>query len=167
MALTPLPVEAKKDPVFWYATFFGSGLSPFMPGTAGTLASLLVWGPMVVFEVPWWARLALVAVFFVTGIPAATRSQKLLQKDDPGAVVIDEVAGQGLALALVGPSLLNVAVGFVLFRLFDIFKPWPVSWADRQHTGFGIMLDDILAGAYALGLLVLAEHYLWPALGLG
>jgi len=74
--------------------------------------------------------------------------------EDPGAVVIDEIAGQWLALLAVEPTLVGYAVGFALFRAFDILKPWPVSWADCNVTGgIGVMLDDVLAAAYAGGAL--------------
>ncbi len=121
---------------------------------------------MVLLELPWWARLLLVAAIFLPGIPAATRTQKILQRDDPGAVVIDEVAGQGLTLLLCGPLVVNLVAGFLLFRLFDIWKPWPVSAADRLHSGFGVMADDLVAGGYALVVLVLLERFAWPMFGL-
>jgi phosphatidylglycerophosphatase A len=80
-------------------------------------------------------------------------------EEDPGWIVIDEVVGQGLTLLLTPPDLLNYAAGFALFRLFDIKKPWPVSWADQQiKGGLGIMLDDVLAGIYALALLTLLQR---------
>lgn len=163
----PLPAPPRsRGLAFWWATFFGSGLSPKMPGTVGSAASFVLWAPVVLFELPWWARLLLVVVVFVTGVPASTRAQQILQKEDPGAVVIDEVAGQGLALLLCGPHVASLVAGFALFRLFDIWKPWPVSAADRLHSGFGVMADDLVAGGYALVGLVLLERFAWPALGI-
>jgi phosphatidylglycerophosphatase A len=153
--------EEKRDLSFWYATFFGSGLFPVAPGTAGTVASLVLWAPIVLWEVPWWGRLFLAILIFVTGTPAASRCASFLKKDDPKEVVIDEVAGQGFALAWAGPHLILVLAGFLLFRFFDIVKPWPVSWADKKlHGGLGIMLDDVIAGFYAAIVLFLAEPYL-------
>jgi phosphatidylglycerophosphatase A len=128
------------------------------PGTWGSLAALplgwLLWwlggtpllaGAMViVFCVGWWA------------------SERIVRADgleDPSWVVIDEVAGQWLTLLVTPPSLLDYAVGFALFRLFDIWKPWPVSWADRHvKGGLGIMLDDVLAGLMGLVVLTLLQR---------
>lgn len=160
------PAAPARDLAFWYATFFGSGLSPKMPGTVGSAASFVLWAPVVLLELPWWARLLLVVLVFLTGVPASNRAQQILQKEDPGAIVIDEVAGQGLALLLAGPHLASLIAGFALFRLFDIAKPWPVSAADRLGGGFGVMADDLVAGGYALIGLVLLERFLWPALGI-
>lgn len=151
---------------FWYATFFGSGLAPKLPGTAGSAASFVLWAPVVLLELPVWARALLVLAVFVTGIPACTRTQQILQREDPGSVVIDEVAGQGLTLLVAGPHVVSLVAGFLLFRLFDIWKPWPVSAADKLHSGFGVMADDVIAGGYALLALVLLERFAWPALGL-
>lgn len=150
---------------FWIATFFGSGLFPVAPGTAGTVASLVLWAPAVLLDWPWYVRLALVVASFAIGVPACSSISKTLQKDDPKEAVIDEVAGQGLTLLVAGPLILNVVVGFALFRLFDIWKPWPVRWADQKvHGGLGVMLDDIIAGGYAIGFLIVLELYVWPLL---
>ena len=155
----------KRGPWFWYATFFGSGLFPKAPGTMGTIASLLLWIPVVVFNVPWWARALLVFVIYVTGTVAAQKAAVILENEDPKEVVIDEVAGQGLTFLLLPGALTPwwvFALGFGLFRFFDIVKPWPVSWADQKiHGGHGIMLDDMIAGLYALALLS-AGAYFWP-----
>ncbi|MFZ9888825.1 MAG: phosphatidylglycerophosphatase A [Myxococcota bacterium] len=149
---------------FWVATFGGAGLSPVMPGTVGSAASLLVWAPLIFAEAPLALRAAVIACGFLLGVPTSARAAKMLGTDDPGAVVIDEVAGQGLALLLCGPNVMSVLVGFLLFRIFDILKPWPVRVADRWHGGFGIMADDIAAGAYALMGLMVWQRYVLPAL---
>jgi phosphatidylglycerophosphatase A len=132
------------------ATWFGAGCLPKAPGTWGSLAALplawLLWlgggrpllavAAVVVFFAGWWAAERTVATL---GIP------------DPGSVVVDEVVGQWLVLIAAPPDLLAWTIGFVLFRLFDIVKPWPVSWADRRiGGGLGVMLDDVLAGCYGL-----------------
>jgi phosphatidylglycerophosphatase A len=148
---------------YWVAIFGGSGLFPVAPGTAGTVASLLLWAPMLWIGVPWWARLLAALGIFALGVWASERAANLLGKDDPKEVVIDEVAGQGVALILAGPSWISLALGFLLFRLFDIWKPWPVGWADKKlHGGWGIMTDDMIAGAYALALLWAWEVHLAP-----
>ncbi|MBI3444652.1 MAG: phosphatidylglycerophosphatase A [Magnetospirillum sp.] len=140
------------------ATWFGAGLLPKVPGTWGSAAALpLAWiimslgGPtmllaasLVCFLVGWW-----VSAIYVrrTGV------------SDPGEVVIDEVAGQWLVLVAAPLDPLSYLIGFGLFRLFDIWKPWPVSWADqRVGGGLGVMLDDILAALYALGLMIALNH---------
>ena len=131
------------------ATWFGSGLLPRAPGTWGSLAAippglLLSW-----YCGPWFLLAGALAVF-AAGIWAVARYAEERDLDDPGAVVIDEVAGQWIALI---PALLNpwlVALAFVAFRLFDILKPWPVGLLDRElKGGLGIMADDIAAGIYA------------------
>lgn len=146
---------------FWHpahviATWFGVGYAPFASGTFGSLAALpFAWCIHV-----YWGGLALLAaslVLFVIGCWAAELYIRRQGKgDDPGQVVADEVAGQWLLLAGLAPTLPHYAIGFALFRLFDVLKPWPVSYADRHlHGGFGAMLDDLLAGAYPLFLLFL------------
>lgn len=141
---------------FWLATFFGFGYSKFAPGTIGSLATLPLafalaycWG--------FWGIIAGVVVSFTIGIIATAEVLKTTPHD-PGFVVIDEVAGQLLAFAPVAAYLEgNLSAwkiylcGFVLFRLFDIFKPQPVRWADRKIlNAWGVMLDDIIAGIYAM-----------------
>jgi len=132
------------------ATWFGSGLAPRAPGTMGSLAALpfawaiLAWGGG-------WPSLA-VAVLAVTlaGLWATAVVLRASGIKDPSFVVVDEVAGQWIALLPAGLDPLLFAAGFVLFRLFDIWKPWPVGWADRDLPGaFGVMADDLLAGALA------------------
>jgi phosphatidylglycerophosphatase A len=136
------------------ATWFGAGLMPVAPGTWGSLAALpfawailhyggLVWlagATVVVFLIGWWAS----SVYVATSGTA-----------DPGAVVIDEVAGQWLTLLPAAPLVWwHWLAGFALFRLFDIVKPWPVGWADRHvKGGFGVMIDDVIAGVYAGAIL--------------
>jgi len=162
----PLPVGVKrratelKHPAVLLATWFGSGFLPKAPGTWGSLAALpLAW---VLHANAGWVGLALATLaVFLIGIWAANGYTARLGGEDPGPVVIDEVAGQWFTLlpaayfAPFSPDLVIYGAAFVLFRLADIFKPWPVSWADRSiKGGLGIMFDDILAAAYA-GLVVL------------
>jgi phosphatidylglycerophosphatase A len=148
-----------KYPAILLATWFGSGLLPKAPGTWGTLAALpFAWALQTSFS---WMILALatVLVFFI-GIWASNGYVARVGGEDPGAVVIDEVAGIWLTLVPAAylspyaPDLMTYAVAFVLFRLADIFKPWPASWADKNiHGGAGIMLDDIIAAVFsAIGL---------------
>ncbi len=138
-------------PAGWIATGLGSGLSPIAPGTAGSLAALLPW--LALRELAWpWYVLAVVGAFAL-GIWACDWAVRALRVDDPGALVWDEFVGQWIALVPLLWSLHSIwgiVAGFILFRIFDIAKPWPVSWADRKiDGGLGVMLDDVIAGAYA------------------
>ncbi len=140
-------------PLGWIASGFGVGLAPRAAGTFGSLAALL----------PWWlwlrhlplALYALVVVAaFALGVWASQWVIGKTKIDDPGVVVWDEFVGQWLALLLVPSGWQWVLGGFALFRLFDIWKPWPVRWADRElHGGFGAMFDDALAGLLACAAL--------------
>jgi len=132
------------------ATWFGAGFLPVMPGTWGSLAALpCAWAIRSL-----WGTLGLaiaLAIVFVVGCWAAGAVAKASGLDDPGAIVIDEVAGQWLALLPLPLAPLPYAAAFVVFRVFDVWKPWPIGWADRKIAGgLGIMLDDLLAAVYAL-----------------
>ena len=149
-------------PASLIATFFGSGLLPKAPGTWGSLLALpfgiaLLWagGP--------WLLAAGILVVSLAGWWASAEHARLIGRDDPGEIVIDEVAGQWIALLPAALAWPDVAIAFLLFRVADIFKPWPASWADRQlHGGLGIMADDLVAGAYAaLGLYLLKLGGFW------
>lgn len=145
------------------ATWFGTGLSPKAPGTVGSLGSLVLWAPLIQLETTWWVRVLATVAVFAVGTLAANAIVKAKGAEDPQIVVVDEVAGMGVTLVLAGHGWISLASGFLLFRIFDIWKPWPVRWADRKvKGGFGVMLDDVLAGVYALGCLILVERYLVP-----
>jgi phosphatidylglycerophosphatase A len=129
------------------ATWFGSGLMPVASGTFGTLAGvplvLLMSLPRPLYAAP------LVFVFVVVAVWASDLSHRLVGKRDPSAVVIDEVAGLLLALFALPVSWVNLCLGFVLFRGFDIFKPFPVRNLEALRGGIGIVADDLMAGIYA------------------
>ncbi|MFO7986223.1 MAG: phosphatidylglycerophosphatase A [Desulfatiglandaceae bacterium] len=129
------------------STWFGTGLAPVAPGTAGTLAAV----PLVILAgyLSGWYALLILLVVTVAGIWASHQSRKLLGEEDPGPVVIDEVAGYGLTLFLLPVNWVTLSVGFLLFRFFDILKPWPVNRAERLKGGMGIVMDDLVAGLYA------------------
>ncbi len=147
------PRQIMSDPLLFLAFGFGSGLVKKAPGTFGTVAAipvyvllaqinnLLVYSALTIFTV-------LVGVW-ICGLAA-----EKLGEHDFGGIVWDEIAGFLITMWLVPVSWQSLLLGFVLFRIFDIFKPWPISWADKHITGgLGIMLDDVLAGA-AAGLLL-------------
>ena len=148
--MTIPPTLSLRDPAALLATWFGSGLLPKAPGTCGSLAALpFAWG--IALAGGWLALLVAILLVFVLGWWAAARTAKATGIDDPGCIVIDEVAGQWLVLLATPPVFWHYLVGFALFRIFDITKPWPVGWADRHvKGGLGIMLDDVLAGLYGL-----------------
>lgn len=156
MHVKALPVW---HPAFIVATWFGSGLLPRLPGTWGSLAALpFAWG---IASVGGARALGLaIALLFLLGWWASAIYVERLQLDDPGSIVVDEVAGQWFVLLLAPPDLLLYFAGFVLFRLFDILKPWPAGWADRYvKGGLGVMLDDMLAAVY--GLIIMSVIVWW------
>jgi phosphatidylglycerophosphatase A len=129
------------------STFGGVGFFPVAPGTAGSAAALAVFA-IVRFTGSPVTELAVIVLITALGVWSATVTERHLGVEDPGPVVIDEVAGMLLTLALVPVGWSGVAVGFVLFRLFDIVKPFPCSSAERLPGGWGIMADDVVAGLY-------------------
>jgi phosphatidylglycerophosphatase A len=144
-------------PAGWIASGFGSGFSPFASGTAGSAAALVPWLFLRELPMPW--LLGVIIVAFLIGVWASAIVIDRLRISDPGVIVWDEFVGQWITLL---PLLLWPApwpwmiAGFFLFRLFDVWKPWPCSWADRRvKGGFGVMLDDAMAGAYAALVLAL------------
>ena len=165
------------------ATMYGTGLARFAPGTAGSFVAMLLAGPILLLPFGWaWLTLGTI-VFTALGTRSATRYMR--DHDcghDPSEIVIDELVGQWLTYALMflyyasqgvvlatpfdgEPFLLctHLVVGFFLFRLFDIMKPWPISWADRKiGGGFGVMFDDLLAAIPAALVLFIADAYLSP-----
>ncbi len=135
-------------PIALLSTWFGSGLISFASGTWGSLAALPFAAAIAWFISPLALIPASLIVFFV-GVWSSKRYAEALGKDDPSPVVIDEVAGQFLTLSIVPLDPVLYLVGFLLFRLADIVKPFPANWADQKlEGGLGIMLDDLIAGAY-------------------
>jgi len=145
------PVPARLvfgDPICWLAFGFGSGLAPKAPGTFGTLAAVPLYLAAARFPLP--AYLAMTLAMFIAGIWICRRCERIIGTEDHSGIVWDEFVGLFITLAAVPPTCFNVVLGFLLFRLFDVWKPWPIRHFDRSvHGGFGIMLDDALAGAWA------------------
>lgn len=137
-------------PAGWIATALGAGLSPKAPGTMGSLVALLPWWLWLRgLPIAWYGVVLIVG--FALGVWACSVSERRLGTHDQGALVWDEVVGMWLTLLLAPAGWLWMLIGFGLFRLFDIWKPWPVRLADRRvGGGFGVMLDDVAAGLYAL-----------------
>lgn len=147
-----------KHPATWLATWGGSGLMRPAPGTWGSIAAL-PFGIALLFFGGMPALLAGLAVVLIVGLWACREIERMTGDHDASYIVIDEVAGIFIALIPAGLSPLSVLAAFVLFRFFDILKPWPVSWLDRELPGaWGVMLDDVMAGIYA-ALVLIGAHY--------
>ena len=141
---------------------FGSGLLKPGPGTWGTLAAVpIYWLMTVVLILSLDTYLSVVMVCFVFGVFLCGKTAADVGEHDHGAIVWDEIVGFLVTMLAIPPTLINLVLGFALFRLFDIAKPWPISVIDRSvHGGFGIMIDDVIAGFAACALL----HLLQPLL---
>jgi phosphatidylglycerophosphatase A len=144
------------------ATFFGTGLLRQGPGSWGSAAALLLWWLLSEWISPHAqpaTAVLLAALATLIGIPAATLMARATGLKDPQFVVIDEVAGQLITLIAVPVSWKSLLLGFILFRGFDIVKPPPVRQLEHLPEGFGIVLDDVAAGLYALAIMQLALHF--------
>ena len=143
------------------STWFGCGYAPKGPGTAGSLAAILIAILLHQFAgLGPWHFLLLAALLFAPGVWAATRTARALGLKDPGIVVVDEVIGQWIALA--GAPHLNwlaYATAFLLFRVFDIWKPPPVRQFESLPEGLGIVADDVMAGIYAALVLFVSSRF--------
>lgn len=134
------------------ATLGPVGYWPWGPGTVASAITALVW----MLPWPWWTWLTVVLIAVWVGGETADRAEKVLGPDD-GRIVIDEVAGMGIALLAAPHTWTGAGIAFGLFRLLDIVKPPPVGRAHRAPGGWGVMLDDVVAGAFAAGLLALGR----------
>lgn len=137
-----------RNPVHLLASGFGSGLAPRAPGTFGTLAAI----PIVLLAqlLPVWLYVAVTLLMFVAGIFICGRAARDWGVRDHPAIVWDEIVGLLVTMSLAPLGALWLLAGFVLFRVFDIAKPWPIGALDRRvHGGLGIMLDDVVAGIFA------------------
>lgn len=150
-------VTLLRDPGHLLALGFGSGLSPKGPGTAGTVVGVAFYWPLAGVAQP--VYLALVAAAFLVGVWLCGRTAAALGEHDHPAIVWDEIVGYLVTVAFVEPGLLAAVLGFIAFRIFDIFKPWPINLLDRRvHGGLGIMLDDLLAAVFGIIVLAFIEY---------
>lgn len=153
--MSPVAAGKRTRWAWWVATFFGAGWLKPGPGTYGSVAAAGLW-----FGVCRWcplnagpratATLAAALIATLIGIRASTIVARESGRKDPGFVVIDEVAGQLVTLAFARPDAVSLVLAILLFRLFDIFKPWPIRRFERLPEGTGIMMDDIVAGLFGL-----------------
>jgi len=139
------------------ATAGGAGYFPVAPGTAGSVVGIAI------YFLTWhWsksAQVALVVGISAVGVWASNVAERHFNKEDPGHVVIDEVAGQVVTLVGLGSGVMTLTLGFLLFRALDIIKPWPANRLERLHGGRGIMADDLMAALYGQVLLRTAIHF--------
>ena len=144
------------------ATFFGIGRIKPAPGTWASVATVIVWALLSTRIPPQartWSTIVAAAVVTLIGIPAATRAARAAAVKDPQFVVIDEVAGQLVALIAVPLAWQTFLAGLILFRVFDISKPFPIRRLERLPEGTGIVVDDLGAGLYALAIMHLLLHF--------
>ena len=144
-----VPAKLLQNPAHLLSLGFGSGLSPKMPGTMGTVVAVVLF--LLLPTLDWKIYSAIVIVSFLIGIGLCDYTAKALNVHDHPGIVWDEIVGYFITMFMVPKTWLWILVGFVLFRLFDIWKPWPISVADKRlRGGLGIMLDDVIAGIFAL-----------------
>jgi phosphatidylglycerophosphatase A len=144
-----IPPSYLKNPLHFLSLGFGSGLAPFAPGTFGTLVAIPLY---------WWASQLSFAAYIITivigfsvGVYLCGYTSRSLGVHDHSGIVWDEIVGYFITMIAVPLDWRWVLAGFVLFRIFDIVKPWPIRWVDKHlQGGFGIMFDDVLAGIFAL-----------------
>jgi phosphatidylglycerophosphatase A len=148
------------DPYQFLALGFGSGLAPKAPGTFGTLAAIPIY--LLMTGLNSWLYLTITIIFSVVGIVICQKAADAAGVHDHPAIVWDEIVGFLITMTLVPLSLTNVVLGFILFRIFDIAKPWPISYLDKNLSGgLGIMLDDVVAGLMSMALLLAINVFLF------
>ncbi|WP_431686882.1 phosphatidylglycerophosphatase A family protein [Hahella sp. NBU794] len=149
-SFTPSVIATLKSPTHLLAAGLGSGLAPWAPGTFGSALAVLIYMASLAHLGP-WLQLSVIFVSSILGVYLCGRTASDWGVHDHKAIVWDEFVGQWIALFLLPWNSVFILLAFVYFRLFDIWKPWPIRWCDRHiHGGKGIMLDDLLAGVMAL-----------------
>jgi phosphatidylglycerophosphatase A len=149
------------------ATAAGAGFVPVAPGTAGTVMAVPIYWAMWHYDAPRWVELVVLVVLSLVGMACAERvGKRYFHASDAGQIVIDEVVGFLLTVFAVPFTWTAAVVGFALFRLFDVVKPWPANYFDDHvHNGFGVTMDDLCAGVYArlvLALILMGlTHFGW------
>ncbi len=138
--------------VHFLAFGFGSGAAPKAPGTFGTLAAIPVF--LLLAYLPLWAYLVVLVLAFALGVYLCGQASEDMGVHDHGGIVWDEFVGFWITMIALPVHWAWIIAGFVLFRFFDIIKPWPIGWLDKRvHGGLGIMIDDVIAGIFALAIL--------------
>ena len=154
----PIPAALLKNPIHFLSLGFGSGLMPKAPGTFGTLAAIPVYLLMADLSVLIYS--IIVVALFGIGVYLCQKTTDELKVHDHSGIVFDEIVGFLITMIAVPVTWQWIVAGFILFRIFDILKPWPISWLDKKvHGGLGIMLDDVLAGVFALAIMQLVLYF--------
>lgn len=147
--IPPVPKAVWRNPLYFIAFGFGSGAMPFAPGTFGTLMAIPFY--FLVHELPLPFYLLFVLLFIVASAWISDIVSKKIHYHDHPGMCIDEFAGFFVTMIAAPSGWLWIAIGFLLFRLFDIWKPWPIGWIDKKiHGGIGMILDDVVAGIFAM-----------------
>jgi phosphatidylglycerophosphatase A len=155
-----VPAKLLLNPAHCLSLGFGSGLSPKMPGTMGTVIGVAIYLLMPTLD--WKIYLGIVLASFLIGVFLCGYTAKALNVHDHPGIVWDEIVGYFITMFMVPKQWMWVLLGFVLFRIFDILKPWPISIADKRlKGGFGIMLDDVIAGLFALFIIQITLYLLY------
>ena len=156
----PIPASMLSNPIHFLSLGFGSGLSPYAPGTMGTLVAIPLY--LLLSQLELVPYLIVVAAGFCIGVLVCDKTSKALGVHDHSGIVWDEFIGYWITMiAIPAVTWQWILTGFLLFRFFDIVKPWPVKLADKRITGgFGIMLDDLLAGLYGLACIQVSWLFL-------
>ncbi|MBT7077481.1 MAG: phosphatidylglycerophosphatase A [Pelagibacterales bacterium] len=142
-----------------FVSVFGIGFIPFASGTFGSLAGLIIGYALNLINYNLF--FIIIPMLFILGVIASNTYQKQTGEKDSSVIVIDEVVGQLIAMMFVMDDYVLVFISFIIFRLFDIYKPWPASYADKKMTGgFGVMLDDVFAGIYTSIFIFLISYLL-------
>jgi len=142
-----------------FVSVFGIGFIPFASGTFGSLAGLIIGYSLNLINYNLFCLI--IPILFILGVIASNTYQKQTGEKDSSVIVIDEVVGQLIAMMFVMDDYILVFISFIIFRLFDIYKPWPASYADKKMTGgFGVMLDDVFAGIYTAIFIFLISYLL-------
>jgi len=150
---------AKLNLNIMFVSVFGIGFIPFASGTFGSLAGLVIGYALNLINYNLF--FLIIPILFILGVIASNTYQKQTGEKDSSVIVIDEVVGQLIAMMFVMDDYVLVFISFIIFRLFDIYKPWPASYADKKMTGgFGVMLDDVFAGIYTAIFIFLISYLL-------
>ena len=153
-----VPKSIWRNPVHFLACGFGTGAAPIAPGTFGTLAAIPVY--LLLATQPVWVFIAITTLLFLIGIELCGQTASDFGVHDHGGIVWDEIVGYLITMVAAPEGWQWVIVGFFLFRFFDVVKPWPIRRLDREVSGgFGIMVDDVLAGAYAAASMYLLAGF--------
>ena len=143
----------------WIATCFKVGYLPLAPGTWGSIFAILLWW-VFIKDLNLYVFGVIIVLFFIIGIVTSNIMIDELDDNDPSHIIIDELVGQWLALLFLPNGLINIAIAFILFRFFDIIKPWPIPLVEKLPKGLGVMSDDVAAGFITLSFIQIINIYI-------